>query len=126
MAAGERGEKVARLVADDRGHYVDCNDFACELLGYSREELLALSVWDLTPEPNEVDGLLLWQDFIRTGVQAGIYWLLRKDGTLVELQYRAVANQTPGNHVSLLTPIDTGRAPFEPSWLPGPPGTRPR
>jgi PAS domain S-box-containing protein len=109
---------TADLIADDRGRYVDCNELACELLGYSREELLKLSVWDLTPEGNEVDGLVLWQDFIHAGAQAGIYWLVRKDGSLVEVEYRAVANATPGGHLSRLTPIDTGRPPFPLSKLP--------
>jgi len=111
--------QTADLIADDRGRYVDCNEEACELLGYSREELLKLSVWDLTPEGNEVDGLVLWQDFIEAGVQAGIYWLVRKDGSLVEVEYRAVANATPRGHLSRLTPIDTGRPPFPASKLPG-------
>jgi len=109
---------TAELVADDRGRYVDCNEAACELLGYRREELLKLSVWDLTPEGNEVDGLVLWQDFIRVGVQAGIYWLVRKDGSLVEVEYRAIANATPMGHLSRLTPIDIGRSPFPASKLP--------
>lgn len=109
---------VARLVADDRGRYVDCDDFACELLGYTRDELLSMSVWDLTPTPNEIDGLLMWQEFIRVGVQAGIYWLKRKDGSTVELEYRAIANGAPNGHLALLTPIDTGRAPFPESQLP--------
>jgi PAS domain S-box-containing protein len=116
---------AAELVADDQGRYVDCNDAACELLGYSRDELLKLSVWDLTPEGNEVDGLLLWQEFIRIGAQAGIYWLVRKDGSLVEVEYRAVARATPRGHLSRLTPIDTGRSPFPASKLPrrgSPPG----
>jgi hypothetical protein len=61
---------------------------------------------------------VLWQDFIHAGAQAGIYWLVRKDGSLVEVEYRAVANATPGGHLSRLTPIDTGRTPFPASRLP--------
>lgn len=103
----------AKLVADDRGRYIDCNELAVSLLGYSRAEILSMSVWDLTPESNEIDGLLMWQDFISLGFQAGIYWLVRKDGTPVEVEYRALANApSAGRHVSWLKPIDTGRPPF--------------
>jgi PAS domain S-box-containing protein len=101
------------LIADDRGHYVAANDAASELVGYTRQELAGLSVWDLTPGANELDGLLLWQDFIGLGIQAGVYWLARKDGSLVEVAYQATANVAPGRHVSRLRPHDSINAPFE-------------
>ncbi len=116
-AGGAKGF-TAELVADDRGRYVDCNPAACELIGYQREELLGMSVWDLTPQANAVDGLVMWQEFIAQGLHAGIYWLVRKDGTSVEVEYRALANVEPGRHLSRLRPIDTGRKPFPPSQLP--------
>jgi PAS domain S-box-containing protein len=108
----------ATLVADDRGRYVAANESACRLLGYSREELLQLSVWDLTPDPHEVEGLILWKEFIEVGVQAGVYWLARKDGSLVEVAYQARANVTPGRHVSRLVPHDSLNKPFERSRFP--------
>jgi two-component system cell cycle sensor histidine kinase/response regulator CckA len=45
----------AILVSDADNHYVDVNVAACELLGYSREELLRLSITDVTP-PEENPG----------------------------------------------------------------------
>jgi PAS domain S-box-containing protein len=103
----------ATMVADDEGRYVAVNDAACRLLGYSRQELLGLSVWDLTPDPHEVEGLILWKEFIEVGAQAGVYWLARKDGTLVEVAYQARASVAPGQHVSRLVPHDSLNEPFE-------------
>ena len=116
--AGGEPDFSAELVADDRGRYVDCNQAACKLLGYERDEILRMSVWDLTPQANNVDGLIMWQEFIALGVQAGIYWLVRKDGTSLEVEFRAVANVAPGRHLSRLRAIDTGRPPFPASRLP--------
>ena len=116
--AGSASDFKAELVADDRGRYVDCNPAACELLGYERAEILGMSVWDLTPQANNVDGLVMWQEFIAQGIQAGIYWLVRKDGTSLEVEFRAVANVAPGRHLSRLRPIDTGRSPFPSSRMP--------
>ena len=110
---------AATLVADDRGRYVDCDEAASELLGYTREELLTMSVWQLTPGGHEVDGLVMWQEFLNVGVQAGIYWLVRKDGSLVEVEYRALANASPGGHVSWLRKMDISREPFPASRLRG-------
>lgn len=105
------------MVADDRGRYVEANDMACRLLGYTRQELLQLSVWDLTPQPHEVEGLILWKEFIEAGFQAGIYWLACKDRSLVEVAYRAKANVAPGRHVSRLVPHASINEPFEKSQL---------
>ena len=108
MGEGRSGQDeaaVVRLVADDRGNYVEVNDAAVALLGYTREELLAMSVWDLTPPPQELDGLALWQDFIRIGEQAGEYELRTKRGEMLRFRYRARANVEPGRHESLLTLI---------------------
>ena len=37
------------FVADGTGHYLDINRAACNLLGYSREEMLSMNVLDLAP-----------------------------------------------------------------------------
>lgn len=97
---------IARLVADDQGRYVDANDDAVRLLGYSRDELLSMAVWDLTPAAAELDGLTLWQSFIAEGEQSGEYIVRRKNGTLLKLYYRARANVEPGRHESLLSLIE--------------------
>ncbi|HEY8644133.1 MAG TPA: PAS domain S-box protein [Candidatus Dormibacteraeota bacterium] len=94
-----------RLTADDEGRYVEVNEEAVRVLGYSRDELLSMSVWDLTPPVKELDGLVLWQDFIRAGEQSGRYALKTKRGLLVWFDYRAQANITPGRHESVLSPV---------------------
>jgi PAS domain S-box-containing protein len=87
----------AVVVADDRGHLVAVNGAAAELLGYSPAELFQHSIFDLTPCEYELDGLVLWKDFIELGFQAGVYWFVRKDASTVEVAYRGVANVQPGD-----------------------------
>jgi len=95
--------KAAALVADDGGRYILVNHEAARLTGYSQDELLRLSVWDLTPTPNGREGRRLWSAFLKAGRQAGKYPLRRKNGRVVPAQYVAVANVLPGIHISLLT-----------------------
>lgn len=95
-----------RLVADDRGNLVDADEATFRLLGYTREELLQMSIWDLTPGGNELDGLMLWQDFIKAGTQTGEYVLRTKGGRQLRFRYQARANVEPGRHESVLTPVD--------------------
>ncbi|MEK7672010.1 MAG: PAS domain S-box protein, partial [Bacteroidota bacterium] len=95
----------AILLVDDEARYVDANPAACALLGYSREELLRMTVWDITPLPNYELGHKLWSEFIATGDQTGEYRLRRKDGTSIDAEYRAVSSIRPGLHLSILHDI---------------------
>ena len=95
---------AAVLIANDRGHYIDVNAAATKLTGYSRTELLRLSVWDLTPRPRRDLGQRLWQEFLARGRMSGEYQIRRKDGQLMKARYVAVANVLPGVHVSALVP----------------------
>ncbi|MDQ3943435.1 MAG: PAS domain S-box protein, partial [Actinomycetota bacterium] len=56
----------ALFVHDEKGRFVDCNAEACRALGYSREELLELSVadvakWLLSEEDRPKEGRTLWE-----------------------------------------------------------------
>jgi PAS domain S-box-containing protein len=93
------------LLASDDARYVDVNPAACALTGYDRDELLTLSVFDLAAEENREELRSRWKEFIETGVQTGDIPLLRKDGTLVITEFRAVANIIPGLHLSIMRDI---------------------
>ncbi|MEI7434641.1 MAG: PAS domain S-box protein [Methanomicrobiales archaeon] len=41
---------VGIFIVDSLGKYRDVNPYACSMLGYSREELLSLSVYDINPD----------------------------------------------------------------------------
>jgi PAS domain S-box-containing protein len=84
---------VVVLVADEHGRYVAVNQAACTLLGYSREELLALRAADVArydTAPPE------WAELELHGTQSGIAHVTRKDGSSVELTYVAGATVVAG------------------------------
>jgi PAS domain S-box-containing protein len=95
----------AIMLANDQAKYVEVNAAACELLGYSRTELLHLHMWDLTPVPNYEQRQELWQSFLANGQRGGEYSLIRKDGRCIEVEYRTTANILPGLHLSALRDI---------------------
>lgn len=94
---------VALIVADDRGRYVAVNDDAASLTGYDAQELIRLSVWDLTPVPATAEARERWTRFIQSGNQEGDYVFRRRDGAPVRAQYVAIANIAPGLHLSALS-----------------------
>ena len=77
------------------GRFLDFNDTACRDLGYSREELLSLNVFDIDPTVNQSTFSQIGEELSRTGVMVvdGIH--LRKDGTSfpVEVSLRYVQNE---------------------------------
>jgi PAS domain S-box-containing protein len=92
------GEAVANagyivLVADENMRYLAASDAACELLGYSREELLGLTVADLVVETNASE---LYDELIRDQGQRGKITLRCQDGRSLEARYDARQTEVGG------------------------------
>ncbi len=95
----------AILLADDAGRYVAVNPAACAMTGYSRDELLGLSVWDLTRDIDQALAREQWRAVIERGTMTGEYTIQRKDGENVTVEFLAVARVSPGLHLSTLRDI---------------------
>jgi PAS domain S-box-containing protein len=94
---------VAILVADEEMRYVAANATACELLGYSREEVIRLRVPDVASYP-EAEGE--FEAMISTGELVGRTTVRRKDGTRRSLRYRSSETTIAGftYYVAVLWP----------------------
>lgn len=95
----------AILLCDDDARCVDVNPAACEMLGYTRGELIGMTIWDFTPEGHRNAGKQTWEQFAETGKLSGQYLLLRKDGTQLIADFRAAYDILPGMHLSVLRDI---------------------
>jgi PAS domain S-box-containing protein len=84
---------VAVFVADDEMRYVAVNAFACELLGYTREELLELRVPDVARRPEASEH---YAEMLATRAQTGTVVLSRKDGAEVGASYFAQETTVAG------------------------------
>ncbi len=111
-AAARSGEDITVMIADDAAHYVAAAGSTRELTGYEPQELLNLSVWDLTAPAGVPAGEGQWGDFIASGTQEGSYMLRRRDGAPVEAQFCAIANIIPGLHASAIAPASQIPASF--------------
>ena len=92
------------LVADEDMRYLAASDAACELLGYSRQELLDLTVPDVVVDAHAER---LYDEFKRERKQRGTITLRRKDGTSVEADYDARETNVAGSlyYVSVISPL---------------------
>jgi PAS domain S-box-containing protein len=87
------GAALAVFVADEDLKYVAVNRRACELLGYTREELLSLLVSDVARHPEAVGE---FDDMVASGAASGTALLAHKDGTTVAAAYRASTTTVAG------------------------------
>jgi len=71
------------FIADAQGRYVDVNQQGCRLLGYAREELLALSIPDVVATEEAVRVAPEIQALKAGEVLRSEWQFLRKDGTLL-------------------------------------------
>ena len=96
---------VAVFVVDDDGRYLAVNAYACELLGYTRAELLDLRVSDVSADP---EARATYGELRRADTRTGLTRLRRRDGTELEVQFRASQTTVGGMPVYIGTcwPVD--------------------
>lgn len=99
------GDTPAALLTDSSAHYIAANDAACALTGRSREELLSLSVWDITPQLRGVEARQAWASQVESGALSGAYILKTPSGHEIEARVASAANILPGCHLSLLQSV---------------------
>jgi CheY-like chemotaxis protein len=105
------GPQPAALIADGAAQYIGVNDEACLLTGRSRDQLLGMTVWDLTPQIALTDRQCEWAQFVARGTLAGAYRLRTPEGDSIEATFAAIAHVLPGCHLSLLNRLPTALVP---------------
>jgi diguanylate cyclase (GGDEF)-like protein/PAS domain S-box-containing protein len=74
------------------GQVESVNDFACQTLGYSREELIGMHVWDFDPDFTQEDWISAWAELKEKGINGIESRHRRKDGTIFPIE-------TTGNYI---------------------------
>ena len=85
---------IAVFVFDEEGRYLTVNEFACELLGYERSDLLSRCVGELSALQTEtaVESYLL---AVKTGVESTTA-VRHENGSILDLRFRASATRVAG------------------------------
>jgi PAS domain S-box-containing protein len=73
--------------------YVAVNTYACEVLGYEREELLALRVTDVARYP---EAPIEYAEMMAEHGRVGTAQLTRKDGSRMSIEYRVCETTVAG------------------------------
>ena len=68
------------FVTDDKGNFIDVNNAACKITGYSREELLCRNIVDLYSEDSIEAAKKHFQKVLTSGRTSGELSFIKKDG----------------------------------------------
>jgi two-component system cell cycle sensor histidine kinase/response regulator CckA len=100
------GTMDAIFLVDDKGGFVDVNPAASRITGYSRQELLSMSIWDMqTVDAAREERQKDWEAFLQKGSHSGESMLQKKDGNDVMFECMAKAHILPGLHLIIIKDI---------------------
>ncbi len=88
-----RAAPVLVFVADQEMRYVAVNEYACDVLGYTEEELLGMRVTDVAFESRATGD---YRRMIESGWLVGVSRLRCRDGAEVTIRYRAGETEVGG------------------------------
>ena len=92
----------ALVVIDEKGKIFNVNESTCNLLGYSRNELLKLSLKDLAPEDTRSKLQLEFNKVIKGGFNyMGETKLINKNGNTIHVEVGCVNLNIDGNKLAL-------------------------
>ena len=101
LAALLERSSTPMLVADDDRLYIEANAAACELLGYSRDQLLTMTVEEISPPELASQAPEMFERFKKEGTMEGPFTVVDADGKNHQVQFSATANVLPGAHLSI-------------------------
>lgn len=78
----------AQVEVDANRRYTSVNDSACELLGYSRQELLGMRIDDIS-FPTGAHVAPMFQQFVKDGKMQGVFALQRKSGEVIRIRFES-------------------------------------
>lgn len=78
------------FICDEHGRYLEVNDKAVETTGYSKEELLTMSINDMISDENKELGLHHFQTLLKEGKSFGEVPFIHRDGTVRWWQVNSV------------------------------------
>jgi PAS domain S-box-containing protein len=102
LVRNEGAGLISLVAVDSGGRYLAANDATCALLGYSQEDLLGLTVWDVSAPPLHPHYEQVWRKFLETGTAEGRYRLRRRTGELIAVHYASASHVLPGMHVAAM------------------------
>jgi PAS domain S-box-containing protein len=100
------------VLTNNTGRCLEANDSACRLLGYTHKELTARTIGDITAPADHKAFRRIWKQFLKDGCMAGEFSVRTKTGDEKQIEFKSIANFTPGVHVSTIRDLTEQKRSF--------------
>ena len=80
------------LIVDNNGKFINVNSAACRFLGYSKEELLSMSIGKLVANEERERKQVAFAEFRKTGINRGEIILVTRGGSHIPVELSAFMN----------------------------------
>lgn len=97
------------VLSNDEARVVDANPAACRLLGRAREQVIGARSAELVPATEREGSPARMGEFRAAGMMTGEGKMLLPDGTVRRVEFGAVANVSPGLHLSIFRDVEDRR-----------------
>ncbi|MGB7567046.1 MAG: PAS domain S-box protein [Chitinivibrionales bacterium] len=78
------------FVTDNAGRFLEANNVACQMTGYTVEEITTMNIRDLLAEESRKDGLAHFNKLMETGCATSDLYHMHKNGSTICLNVKAV------------------------------------
>jgi PAS domain S-box-containing protein len=95
----------AIICIDSTGRVTNANQAASHLVGFTRDEFLAMTVADLTPPDSDEAASAIWRASKDGQSVRGESFIRSKDGKIREVEYATAVNMLPGVHAAFMRDI---------------------
>jgi diguanylate cyclase (GGDEF)-like protein/PAS domain S-box-containing protein len=96
------GALDAMVICDDEGRYMDANPAACQLFGFSREELLGQKIGQFTQPASLAE---TWHHMQNTERLTGELQITNADGVVWDMEFAATTHFLPHRHLVVMRDI---------------------
>lgn len=86
-------------IIDHTGSIIDCNDAFCTMIGYTRDEVLALNISRIEEKNSVTDITHRMDKVIKSGSDRFESQYRQKSGDIIDMEISAVHSETHGGHV---------------------------
>lgn len=105
------------ITVNNEGQLIHANEVARQKLGYTYKELHSRKITDLFYKPIQSYGKQRWDTFLENKADEGDFIMQTKQGAPLYVEYRAVSNIRPGEHLTILRDVTPLRHQKKQEWF---------
>jgi PAS domain S-box-containing protein len=94
------------FILDDNGYVIDANPAACRIYQLQKDDFIGKHVSFLFPHKTYEEAVMIWQEFMQTGLLEGFYrFTTKRQNEVKYIDFKARTNFLPGLHLAVFSDV---------------------